>query len=127
MVRSQPRGLERRKVAQLLSFAESNSSISGRIDALSRQFLGTPYRSNPLIGSATEPEVFIASLDGFDCVTYVESVLALARASTVESFAESLRKIRYDSGLIRWSRRNHYTTAWIRNNVRQGIITPVPT
>ena len=127
MVQAQPRGLERQKVARLLSGGESNNSIAGRIDALSRQLLGTPYRSNPLIGSATEPEVFTASLEHFDCVTYVESVLALARASTVENFAESLRKIRYDSGLIRWRRRNHYTTAWIRNNVRQGIITPVST
>lgn len=127
MVQAQPRGLERQKVARLLSGGESNNSIAGRIDALSRQLLGTPYRSNPLIGSATEPEVFTASLEHFDCVTYVESVLALARASTVENFAESLRKIRYDSGVVRWNRRNHYTTDWIRNNVRQGTITRVTT
>jgi hypothetical protein len=69
--------------------------------------------------------VFTAALDGFDCVTYIETILALARASNVDDFVEWLRKIRYDRGRIRWERRNHYMTLWIRNNVREGIIRPV--
>jgi hypothetical protein len=69
--------------------------------------------------------VFTASLDGFDCVTYIETVLALARASNVDDFIEWLRKIRYEQGRIQWERRNHYMTLWIRNNVREGIIGPV--
>lgn len=125
MVGAQPRGLNRRKVEHLLRRAASSSSISERMDGLSRQFLGAPYRSNPLIGSAGEAEVFVAAIDGFDCVTYVESVLALARASTVADFAETLREIRYDKGLVQWRRRNHYMTSWMRNNARQGIIAPV--
>jgi hypothetical protein len=69
--------------------------------------------------------VFTAALDGFDCVTYIETVLALARASSAEDFTEWLRKIRYEKGCIQWRRRNHYMTAWIRNNALQGIIAPV--
>lgn len=96
-----------------------------RVDSFSRHFLGYPYQSNPLIGSADTPEVFTASFLGFDCVTYIETVLALARASSVDDFIRWLRKIRYEEGRIEWARRNHYMTFWIRNNIREGIIRPI--
>ena len=121
----QPHGLNRRRVAQLLSKTEREHSAASRIDVLSRGFLGHRYKENPLIGSAASAEMFTASFDGFDCVTYIETVLALARANSVEGFVEWLRKIRYDQGRIEWRRRNHYMTAWIRNNERQGVIRPV--
>ncbi len=102
-------------------------SAGDRIDVLSRHFLGHSYKPNPLIGSADTAEVFTASLDGFDCVTYIETILALARASNVDDFIEWLRKIRYEEGRIQWQRRNHYMTIWLRNNIREGIIRPVST
>jgi Protein of unknown function (DUF1460) len=125
MKHAQPRGLSRRRVEQLLSKTKYDHSAGGRIDFLSRYFLGHPYKPNPLIGSADTAEVFTASLDGFDCVTYIETIVALARASNVDDFAEWLRKIRYERGRIQWERRNHYMTLWIRNNMGKGIIRPV--
>src|SRR5579872_5471686 len=120
-----PRGFSRRLVQQLLSAAKCNYSVGSRMDLLSGYFLGRPYQANPLIGSAETAEVFTASLDGFDCVTYIETVVALARASNVDDFIESLRKIRYEGGYIQWERRNHYMTAWLRHNERNGIIRPL--
>jgi hypothetical protein len=125
MKHAQPRGLSRRRVQRLLSEAKYERCAGSRIDVLSRHFLGRSYKPNPLIGSADTAEVFTASLDGFDCVTYIETIVALARSSKVDDFIESLRKIRYEQGRIQWERRNHYMTWWIRNNVRQGIIRPV--
>jgi cell wall-associated NlpC family hydrolase len=125
MKHAQPRGLSRRRVEQFLSKTKYDRSAGSRIDVLSRHFLGHPYKPNPLIGSADTAEVFTASLDGFDCVTYIETIVALARASNVDDFTEWLRKIRYERGCIQWERRNHYMTLWIRNNVRKGIIRPV--
>jgi Protein of unknown function (DUF1460) len=125
MKHPQPRGLSRRRVEHLLSETKYDRSTGSRIDVLSRHFLGHSYKPNPLIGSADTSEVFTASLDGFDCVTYIETILALARASNVDDFIEWLRKIRYEQGRIQWERRNHYMTLWIRNNVREGIIRPV--
>ena len=125
MKHAQPRGLNRRRVAQLLLKTRHVSSVDSRIDVLSRHFLGQIYQPNPLIGSAATPELFTAALDGFDCVTYIETILALARAANVDDFIEWLRKIRYEHGLIRWERRNHYMSLWIRNNVRDGIIKPI--
>jgi Protein of unknown function (DUF1460) len=121
----QPRGLKRRRVEQLLSQTKDDRAIGSRIEVISRHFLGRPYQTNPLIGSADSAEVFTASIDRFDCVTYIETVVALARASNVDGFIEWLRKIRYERGRIRWDRRNHYMTLWIRNNVREGIIRRV--
>jgi len=121
----QPQGLNRRRVAQLLLTTQEARSVGRRIDILSRRFLGRPYKSHPLIGSADEAEVFTASLDGFDCVTYIETILALACACNVDGFAEILQKIRYARGLIEWKHRNHHMTAWIRSNRREGIVTPI--
>lgn len=125
MKHAQPRGLSRRRVERLLLKTKHDRSAGSRIDVLSRHFLGHPYKPNPLIGSADTAEVFTASINGFDCVTYIETVLALARASNADDFTEWLRKIRYERGRIQWERRNHYMTLWIRNNVREGIIRRV--
>src|SRR5215471_10784746 len=125
MNHAQPRGLRQRRVEHLLSRTKHDRSTGSRIEILSRHFLGHPYKPNPLIGSADTAEVFTASLDGFDCVTYIETILALARASNVDDFIKWLRKIRYEDGRVQWLRRNHYMTLWIRNNLRKGIIKPV--
>jgi hypothetical protein len=127
-----PRGLNRGAVQQLLANIKHHRSVASRIAAFSKHFIGSPYTPFPLIGSADTPEVLVASLDGFDCVTYIETVLALARASSVDSFITWLRKIRYDHGRIDWKKRNHYMTGWIRNNLRDGTldrirISSVPT
>jgi Protein of unknown function (DUF1460) len=125
MKQVQPRGLSRRRVEQLLSKLNGDRPLTSRIETLSRKFLGRPYKPNPLIGSADRAEVFAASLDGFDCVTFIETVLALAQASEVADFAGCLRKIRYEQGRIEWKRRNHYMTRWIQNNTRERIVAPI--
>lgn len=95
------------------------------MEFLSSSLIGCPYEAHGLVGSAAEPEIFTASLDGFDCVTYVETVLALARACDPGTFADELRRIRYDDGRVEWSRRNHYMTDWVRRNARAGLVRPV--
>ena len=90
MNHAQPRGLNRRCVEQLLAATKHDGSAGSRVDTLSRHFLGYSYKPNPLIGSADTAEVFTASLNGFDCVTYIETVVALARATDVDDFIEWL-------------------------------------
>jgi hypothetical protein len=125
MKHAEPRGLSRSRVEQLLSETKYERFAGSRIEVLSRHFIGHAYKPNPLIGSAATAEIFTASLDGFDCVTYIETIVALARASNVDDFIDWLRRIRYEQGRIQWERRNHYMTLWIRNNIRIGIIRPV--
>jgi hypothetical protein len=125
MEHARPRHLSRRRVEQLLSKVKPYASAGSRIEILTRQFLGSPYQFPSLIGSSDTPEVFTVSFDTFDCVTYVEVVLALARASSVDDFTGWLRRIRYQGGRISWARRNHYMTAWIRSNTRAGALRSV--
>lgn len=120
-----PRGITRREVGLFLRTVAKQASVADRIEALSRRFIGYPYQTNPLIGSADRAEVFTASLQRFDCVTYIETIVALAHASNFDEFADSLRHIRYDGGRIEWRWRNHYIARWIRNNLREQILKSI--
>ena len=130
MKHAQPRVLSRRRVQQLLAETKAVESAGARMEEISRKFLRCPYTANLLVGSAETPEAFTVSLDEFDCVTYVETVLAFSQAATVDEFADLMRRIRYEGGRIQWNRRNHYMSVWVRNNLRAGLVrkisAPVP-
>lgn len=116
------------EIASLLasvSHLDVRTALSERLDALSAAFLGRPYHAFPLIGSSDQPEQLVTSLDGFDCVTFAESVLALGWSQRPEDFAKNLLAIRYRQGRMSWIERNHYMHDWIRRNVRAGHVAPV--
>ena len=123
---TQTQGLDGGRARRLLSRARARSSVAARMELLSGLLLGRPYEANGLVGSARTPEVLTASLEAFDCVTYVETVLALARASRPAGFVEELRRIRYRGGRVEWAHRNHYMTGWIRANSRIGAVRVLP-
>ena len=125
MKTTRPRGLDLRRARSLLAGAKPHRSVPARVEALSAALLGSPYVAHALVGSATEPEELVAPLDAFDCVTYVESVIALARAAEPAGFVEELRALRYDGGAVEWRKRNHYMTDWVRRNARAGAVRPV--
>lgn len=125
MTKTRPRGLDSRRAQQLLSKGKDLRSLPERMVSFSKLLLGLPYEANPLGGSPGTPEVFTASLVGFDCVTYVETVLALSLAATPGEVADWLRRIRYEGGRVEWARRNHYMTGWIRANARSGVVRPI--
>lgn len=120
-----PRGPDLRRARSLLARAKPHRSVPARVEAISSALLGAPYVAHSLVGSAEEPEALVAPLDGFDCVTYVESVIALARSADPAAFVEELRALRYDGGVVAWRRRNHYMTDWARRNSRAGLVRPV--
>jgi cell wall-associated NlpC family hydrolase len=95
------------------------------MESISREFLGRPYETNPLIGSAESSEVFTDAISGFDCVTFIETVLARALSRDRTESSSILRRIRYQGGSVSWARRNHYMTDWIRNNERNGLVRRV--
>ncbi len=122
MTETRRRGLDVRRAQKLLSKTKVHHSVADRMGSFSKLFLGCPYEANPLIGTRDTPEVFTASIEAFDCVTYVETVLALSLAESPDEFVDWLRRIRYEDGRVEWERRNHYMTAWIRNNIRIGAV-----
>jgi hypothetical protein len=98
------------------------TDIGKRIDRLSEDLLGRAYVEGSLGGGPGLPEELRISLSAFDCVTFIEIVLALAFARTIEEFIDTVRSIRYEDSEIDWARRNHYMVDWARNNEERGFI-----
>jgi cell wall-associated NlpC family hydrolase len=97
--------------------------------ALGERYLGRPYVVGPLDGFGRE--VLVARLDSFDCFTYVEALLAMARgvAAGDTTFAGYLRRTeeqRYRGGEAGgYCDRLHYFTEWIYRNAERGIVRDV--
>jgi hypothetical protein len=92
-------------------------------------FLGTPYAAGTL--KTRDSERLIVNLREFDCVTFVESVIALARLvksrrTSFETFRRTLLKIRYRHGRLQgYPSRLHYFTDWIHDNQKKAIVTDI--
>ena len=88
------------------------TDTSRRAQALSRQFLGTPYGLDTLVGSATEPERLVVDLERMDCFTFADYVEALKRAENRDEFIAALIDVRYQDGLVGFASRRHFFTDW---------------
>jgi hypothetical protein len=111
----------------------STSQASARVGELA---IGTPYVANTLEaylragGSPTREEPLTISLTRFDCVTLVESCLAVARASrqnkaepTWEQFGREVERMRYRHGTRgSYTSRLHYFSEWITDGERRGLV-----
>jgi len=84
--------------------------------------LGLPYIANPLIGSPSTPEELVTRMDAFDCTTYLQTVLALALAKSLDDFVNKLREIRYVGGEVNYYKRLHYTVDWAQYQARRGLL-----
>jgi hypothetical protein len=113
---------QRVEINRLLKSVAGESDLSTRLAEISRRFLGLPYVANSLIGGVDVPEQLVIRLDAFDCVTYLETILALALAKNADQFEANLLRIRYQNREVEWARRNHYMVDWWRNNEREGLI-----
>ena len=92
-------------------------------------FIGTPYLAGTLETKGTEH--LVVNLRKFDCVTFVENVVAItwflrSRERSFESFQRLLQKIRYRRGRLQgYSSRLHYFSEWIHDNQKKGILKDV--
>lgn len=91
---------------------------------------GRPYVGHTLEG---EIEQMVINIDQLDCVTFVESCFALAKAASVGSrswrdYARYLEDLRYRGGKqYGYDSRLHYTTDWFTDNIYRGNIKEVTT
>ena len=105
-----------------------NSSMTERIDWISSQFKGVPYILGSLgEGADARYDQFPRyRTDGFDCDTYVNTVLALATANSLETFQQCLKYTRYHEGKISYINRNHFTSIdWNHNNQQRGLLKDI--
>lgn len=93
------------------------------------QLIGRPYVAGML--DAPAEETLVVDLTAFDCVLYVENVLALARAIVLEQetyadYARGVRDLRYrDGAMDGYCSRLHYFSDWIANNEARGTVRNV--
>jgi hypothetical protein len=104
------------KLDYLLAKAASIAEIGPRIAFISGQFLGTPYKESTLIGNADMPEVFTINLEAMDCFTYLDYVEAMRLSDSYSRFKVNLKRIRYYSGRVAYTHRNHFFTDWRERN-----------
>ena len=104
----------------------SVSSVGALMQALGPHFEGRPYLEGTLDTGRTES--LVVRLDGFDCVTFVETTLALARGAlagdtTYAGFARRLAEQRYRGGTLQgYCGRLHYFTEWMADNEEKGLV-----
>ena len=105
------------RIAALIGAALVLPSVAQRIDFIAAALRGTSYRSYTLIGGPRRAEKFVVRDDGFDCVTFCETVLAAATARDLGEFETNLKAIRYHNGVVAWRERNHYFFDWSQHNI----------
>ena len=102
------------------------------------QAAGTPYEAYTLEaylkagGKPTSREPLTLSLTRFDCVTLVESCLAIARVArtpvlpTWERFGREVERMRYRGGTRGdYTSRNHYFSEWISDGAQRGLLQDI--
>jgi hypothetical protein len=139
-MRSRARGL---LFAGLLSGSASASAVSGthesssallatadggtaaRLEAVSAPLLGSPYRHSPLgEGEGVDPDPRLR-FDAFDCLTFVETAMALAAARAPEDVTPLLDDLRYGDARRSFEARNHFVEAqWVPRNLEKGWLRP---
>ncbi|CEG55923.1 N-acetylmuramoyl-L-alanine amidase-like domain-containing protein [Legionella fallonii] len=105
-----------------------NTSMAERINWISNHFLGKVYELGALGEGAKAhfdqyPQYRV---DAFDCDTFVNTVLSLALADSVESFKQCQKLDRYKNGKVAYIYRNHFMSLdWNINNQKRGILKDI--
>jgi hypothetical protein len=104
-------------------------SYGDTLVTIGKYFLGTPYVAKTL--EVGETESLVINLQGLDCTTYVENVLAFGimlrkGEKDLNTFAKTLESIRYKDGKLKgYPSRLHYFSEWIANNKSKGLIKDI--
>jgi hypothetical protein len=104
----------------------SQKSMSQIMQIIAQQFLGAQYKAGLL--DQTAHETLVASLTQFDCLLFVETVLALSRGIakadyTYLTFTQHIVEQRYRQGQIgSYCDRLHYFSEWIADNQKSGTL-----
>jgi hypothetical protein len=121
---------DRLKFTSSMKTRQKNNYSTGDAAALiARLFHGRPYQAQTLDGAGREK--LVVNVSTFDCITFVETVLALTCCArrgnlTPSAFKKNLKFIRYRDGRIRgYASRLHYFTDWLRDNEKKGVLADV--
>lgn len=102
------------RIDELLAVRNGAGAVSkGELtELLSRQFLGTTYIADVLVGSATQPEQLVIDFNRLDCFTYLDYVEALTRSADRDQFVATLIATRYVDSRVDFTQRKHFFSDW---------------
>ncbi|WP_144865278.1 N-acetylmuramoyl-L-alanine amidase-like domain-containing protein [Hyella patelloides] len=99
------------------------------IQTVATDFLGSQYQAGLL--DRSPQETLVISLQKFDCVLFVESVIAIARSIAsqdynYDNFTKNVVEQRYSQGkMIDYCSRLHYFSHWIADNQKRNLVTNI--
>lgn len=108
---------------------EAAETIQDAVVASGSALIGKPYEAYTL--ESDDPEGLVVNFSSFDCVTFIETSLAMAlclrqNRPGFESFARYLTRIRYRGGRIDgYPSRLHYTSDWAFDNQQKGLLRDI--
>jgi hypothetical protein len=107
-------------------------TLNAMVTETAKDFLGRPTLTSPLDkGKDGQQEALVTGTQGFDCVTFVESSVALARAkalgdSSEAEYARQLERLRYRHGVRDgYASRLHYFSEWVSDNAARGNVVDI--
>jgi len=107
---------DRHGLDRMLAAAHGLAGVGRRMEFVSKQFLGVPYKESTLNGTEHTPEKLTINLGAVDCFTYIDYLEAMRRSDDFAGFKEALRAVRYREGKVDYSKRNHFLTDWVKAN-----------
>jgi hypothetical protein len=130
-----PNTADGKKFKTIIDLARNNNlsqqPLGEIISTIGNQFIGATYRAG-LLDRTAEETLFI-SLQEFDCVLFIETVLALSQNIlqqdySYQNFTTNIIDRRYRDGILNgYCSRLHYFSEWIADNQKRGNVTDITT
>jgi hypothetical protein len=137
-IKAQPKILTHQEIFDLKMKMPRPLSMAQGVVTFGTTFIGNPYpKSNidttqktaqgQVVLQPIDQEVLVVNLKKFDCVTFVESMVALTQtrrdtACNYDVFKEKLTNVRYRNGFVDYAARLHYFSDWLYENEKIGIL-----
>lgn len=115
------------QIAQLYQQIQAISLLQ-RLEAFSGAFLGQPYLDGAL---GEGPGAYfdqspLYRTDAFDCVTFVNTVIALSLSKNLTEFKRNIVRIGYNNEQVDFVTRHHFfETDWLEHNTHKGYVRDI--
>lgn len=108
------------------SYHQAGKTIPQLIEFYAQKQLGIPYKAGLL--EVPKLETLIVTLEGSDCVLFVEHSLALTlttlqNSTSYSDLSKNIALLRYQNGQVDgYASRLHYFSDWLKTNQEKGIL-----
>jgi hypothetical protein len=111
---------DKKVLSQFLLYNQTKNN-SVKVRNITEKFLNTPYKAHTMIGSTAQKEELVIDLGHLDCFTFIDYVEAMKHSRDFNEFKTNLIMLRYQSGTIDYTFRNHFLSDWILYNGFENI------